>query len=79
MKWTVVCKGIHSTLSGPRFFRYHKYGGGGGKLLKIGRHNTVYAHMLALEFFEQNFSFEGARPEKVLKICPFSKMSKSKS
>ena len=31
--------------------------------------------MLPLNFFEEIFSFEGARPEKVLKIWPFSKMS----
>ena len=35
--------------------------------------------MLLLNFFEKIFSFKGARSEKGLKICPFSRMSKSKS
>ena len=62
------------TLSGSRFFRYLKDRGGGGWippppiLLKIGRWNTLYAHMLPLNFFDNIFSFEGARPEKGLKI-----------
>ena len=34
--------------------------------------------MLPLNFFEKNFSFEGARPEKGLKIRSFSKISKTK-
>ena len=37
-------------------------------LLKIGGQNTLYAHMLPLNFFEKIFSFEGARPKKGLKI-----------
>ena len=61
------------TLSGPRFFRYRKDRGGVDStppsiLLKIGRQDTLYAHMLPLNFFGKIFSFEGARPEKGLKI-----------
>ena len=35
-------------------------------------------HSLTLKFFGKFFSFEGARPEKGLKIWPFSKISKNK-
>ena len=56
------------TLSGPRFFRYRKDRGTPSIRLKIGRWNTLYAHMLPFNFVGENFSFEGARPEKGLKI-----------
>ena len=57
------------TLSEPRFFRCSE--------------NWYVEYSLCtyvtIRFIEQNFSFEGTRPEKGLKIWPFSKMSKPKS
>ena len=57
------------TVSGPRFFRFF------WKL--VGR--ILYTHIYYHYFFlKKNISFDGARPEKGLKIWPFSKMSKMK-
>ena len=47
--------------------------------IENGIKRFVYTHSLPLNFFEKNFSFEGARPEKGLKIWPFSKNLKPKS
>ena len=43
-------------------YRKNKRGGGGEVK------TTIYAHMLPLNFVEKIFGFEGARPEKGLKI-----------
>ena len=39
----------------------------------------LYTNSLPLNIFEKKISFEGARPEKGLKILPFSKNFKPKS